>query len=192
MAKIKNQKNQVRIIAGQYKGRKLNVPNIPGLRPTGDRIRETLFNWLMPYIKGSVCLDLFTGSGALALEAASRGAAHVVAIDISPKIIHDLKLQTQTWTSGLGISNLEFLCEDALVWLQKNLKSGQKFDVVFIDPPFSESLWPPVLEYLDSYLKPETFVYIEKNEELLISDNFLLEKSLRAGKVEAHLYRYMV
>ncbi len=94
--------NRVRIIGGSHRGRKLDFPELPGLRPTGDRIRETLFNWLQPCIQGARCLDLFAGSGALGLEAASRGAKEVVMLDAAPQVIRQLEAHKKSLATGAG------------------------------------------------------------------------------------------
>ena len=122
--------NTVRIIAGQWRGRKLQVANISGLRPTGDRIRETLFNWLEPEIGGARCLDLFTGSGALALEALSRGAAVVIAVDSHKDAVGSLR-ELQKLLSAEG---LQLIHSDAQSWLAAHRE--EQFDIVFLDPPF--------------------------------------------------------
>ena len=122
----------MRIIAGQYRGRKLSFPDTQGLRPTPDRIRETLFNWLATRLAGACCLDLFAGSGALGFEAASRGAARVVMVDHNPDIVRALRL------------NQQLLCADVIEILEQeagNYLSGRRgqFDLVFLDPPFKDS-----------------------------------------------------
>lgn len=122
--------NQVRIIGGFWRGRRLEIQDAPGLRPTGDRVRETLFNWLMPTLAGARCLDLFCGSGALGLEAVSRGAHSATLIDQSPSVIAHVKGQTQDWTD---IDRVQFVVADAFEWLSHH---QEVFDIVFIDPPF--------------------------------------------------------
>lgn len=128
--KAKKHSSQVRIIAGQWRGRRVPVIEAPGLRPTGDRVRETLFNWLGPRIIGSRCLDLFAGSGALGLEALSREAASMVFVEKSQAVLDGLIATTRTWP---GIDRAEFVCADASDWV---LSARTDFDVVFLDPPF--------------------------------------------------------
>ena len=126
----KKHTNQVRIIAGEWRGRRLPVIEAPGLRPTGDRVRETLFNWLGPHVIGARCLDLFAGSGTLGLEALSRGASSVVFVEKSRVVLDGLIEATRAWP---GINKAEFVCADAKRWL---LAAQTKFDLVFLDPPF--------------------------------------------------------
>ena len=154
MLKSKNSKHkkkassQLRIIGGQWRGRKLDFADGEGLRPTMDRVRETLFNWLQGEIAGARCLDLFTGSGALGLEALSRAAAEVVMIDNNPQAIrmiqHNLDL--------LAVDNARLLQCDAKQYLQhyqKQQDAHKSFDIVFMDPPFNKQLVLPFCQYLD-------------------------------------------
>ncbi len=127
-------KQQIRIIAGKWRSRQIRFPDIDGLRPTGDRIRETLFNWLAADIVGSRCLDLFSGSGALCFEALSRGAAHCLALEKHPQAI---KCLTET-KSLLGAVELSVAHKDALAYLQQ--KAQKPYDIIFIDPPFDLNL----------------------------------------------------
>ncbi|MCP3670820.1 MAG: 16S rRNA (guanine(966)-N(2))-methyltransferase RsmD [Gammaproteobacteria bacterium] len=148
--------NQVRIIGGEHRGRKLDFPDIQGLRPTGDRIRETLFNWLQVNLPGAECLDLFAGSGALGLEAASRGAGRVLMLDRSPVAVDQLRQNI----SLLGLNQASVEQADALVWLQA---VPQPFDIVFLDPPFADELLQQVCHQLvvGGWLKPNALLYIE-------------------------------
>ena len=123
----------VRIIGGTWRRRRLTVPEVSGLRPTGDRIRETVFSWLRQELPGARCLDLFAGSGALGFEAASRGAAEVVLIDSDSTVVSAL----QTSADELEATQIDIIQADALQWLAK---PGQAFDVVFFDPPFGSAL----------------------------------------------------
>ena len=155
--------NQIRIIGGAYRGRKLNFPSIEGLRPTGDRVRETLFNWLQPMLPGAVCLDLFAGSGALGLEAASRGAGRVVMLEKSPKVAAQIAQNI----SLLEAEGVEIHCSDACQWL-----TGEscRFDIVFLDPPFATDLLQESCRLLDQggWLRPNARIYLEmdKGKEL--------------------------
>ena len=147
---------QVRIIGGNWKGRLLPVTDKPGLRPTPNRIRETVFNWLQTYIEGSECLDLFAGSGALGFEAASRGAAHTTLIEKDAGIVLLLKKQTET----LQADNVTIQQADGLSYPQSTEKS---FDIVFLDPPFNQIDLPQLLtEFAESAkLKPAAKIYVE-------------------------------
>ncbi|MTW20276.1 16S rRNA (guanine(966)-N(2))-methyltransferase RsmD [Allochromatium palmeri] len=149
--------NQLRLIGGRHRGRRLSFPDQPGLRPTPDRVRETLFNWVAPLIEGARCLDLFAGSGALGFEALSRGAGDVVLIERAAAVARQLRLNAEL----LGAANLQVHQADALAWLETT--PGTPFDLVFLDPPFAEDLLAPAIERLDrhGWLVPESRVYLE-------------------------------
>ncbi len=148
--------NQIRIIGGSHRGRKLSFPDLPGLRPTGDRVRETLFNWLQPRIQGARCLDLFAGSGALGLEAASRGAAEVLMVDQAFQVIERLRKHKTL----LALEQVRIIQADALQWLDRQ---PRPFDIVFIDPPFTADLLPGVCHKLEAnaWLAGGARVYLE-------------------------------
>ena len=135
-------RNQIRLIAGQWRGRRLEFPPAPGLRPTPDRVRETLFNWLAPDLPGARCLDLFAGSGALGLEARSRGAREVVLVDRNPHVIDHLRAEL----IRIGMDGVSCHRAAALDWLAGN---ERPFDIIFVDPPFADALWETVLAALD-------------------------------------------
>jgi len=157
-----NQENRkrpgsVRIIGGEWRGRRLPVRDLPGLRPSGDRSREILFNWLQAYIRGAVCVDLFAGSGALGLEAASRGAAEVVLVEklsVAARDLRDVLL-------ALKADQVTVVESDALQWLQSC--PAQSLDIAFVDPPFGLHLETRALELIriQNCIKPGGFVYIE-------------------------------
>jgi len=151
----------VRIIGGKWRGRRLPVSDLPGLRPTGDRARETLFNWLQPHLRGAVCADLFAGTGALGLEAYSRGAVEVTLIENLPAAAQALraallKLQDPGGSSGLHLSE-----SDALAWLKR--REQQSLDIVFVDPPFGEGLQARALGLLGDrdLVRRGGIVYVE-------------------------------
>ena len=152
---------KIRIIAGQWRGRKLQVPNKPGLRPTPDRVRETLFNWLAMHLPGSRCLDLFAGSGALGLEAASRGAKQVLLVEKERGIVQGLKQQVATFAPD----NVDILCADAMQFLQH---PPEAFDIVFLDPPYESDLLSPCCRLLEQHgwLNPHALVYLEAERSL--------------------------
>ncbi|RKZ90521.1 MAG: 16S rRNA (guanine(966)-N(2))-methyltransferase RsmD [Candidatus Parabeggiatoa sp. nov. 1] len=154
-------KGKIRIIAGQWRGRKLQVPNKPGLRPTPDRVRETLFNWLAMQLPGSRCLDLFAGSGALGIEAASRGAKQVLLVEKEHDIVQGLKQQVAT----LAPDNIEIICADAMQFLQK---TPSAFDIVFLDPPYERDLLSPCCTLLEQrgWLNPHALIYLEAERSL--------------------------
>jgi 16S rRNA (guanine966-N2)-methyltransferase len=148
--------NRVRIIGGEWGGRRLDFPDAQGLRPTSDRVRETLFNWLQYEIHGCRVLDAFAGSGALGFEAASRGAREVVMLERARKVADTL----QKNATELHADNVRLLTVDALDYLSQ---ADEPFDLVFLDPPFGQGLIEPILALLDSrgLLKPDAKIYIE-------------------------------
>ena len=176
---------EVRIIAGKYRGRKLHFPDLPGLRPTSDRIRETVFNWLMHDIRDAAVLDAFAGSGALGFEAASRGAGHVVMIEHNKQAANGLKKQA----AQMGIGEVEVFCHDALSYLQE---TKQTFDLIFLDPPFdSQSLQPAIDMILDKQIINQGgLIYVETNAKTTF-DFHTLEtlKEKKAGQVQYRLLK---
>ena len=146
---------KVRIIGGRWRGTRLEVPWIDGLRPSSDRVRETLFNWLQGQIVGARCLDLFAGSGALGFEAASRGAREVVMIERDARAAAGLRDAAQR----LQATQVEVVEGDAVAWLQRH--PDREFDLVFVDPPFAASLHQTALDRLTPWLAPEAQVYLE-------------------------------
>jgi len=179
--------NTLRIIGGQWRGRKLRFADGEGLRPTTDRVRETLFNWLQPLIQGARCLDLFAGSGALGLEALSRGAAEVQFIERNPRAVQTLKDNLAL----LHADNGHVRPGDALAYLRN---PAHPFDVVFLDPPFRQNLLAPALELLISggWLNPDARIYIElESEQALppLPDEWELLRSKQAGQVAYHLIK---
>ena len=191
--KICHLKNStLRIIGGQWRGRKLHFIEKPGLRPTGDRIRETLFNWLAPYIAGARCLDLFAGTGALGLECLSRGAAQVWLLEkcarTADTLANNLKL--------LGVRQGKLIKTETIEWLLNDPKStllSASIDIAFIDPPFADQLWEPAMEGLEAanILAIDAKIYIETPRRQVIHFppqwEALHEKT--AGNVCYRLYR---
>ena len=179
-------KQGIRIIAGKYKGKKLQVPISEGLRPTGDRMRETLFNWLMHDLKGARCLDAFAGSGALGFEALSRGASEVVMLENNRDIARLLK-KTAVDIGGEGLSIIH---QDALSYLNN---CSIPFDLVFIDPPFAQSYWQPCLEILEesALLLPGAKIYLESPFEITLNEQqWERLKFKKSGQVMYALYQY--
>ena len=152
---------RLRIIGGRWRGRRLSVADQPGLRPTGDRIRETLFNWLAPVISGSRCLDCFAGSGALGLEAASRGAAEVVMIERAAPAARLLRANAALLAGADDTAPIDVIQADALDWLART--PPRPFDICFLDPPFAAGLLADALGLLaeGSWLAPSALVYLE-------------------------------
>jgi 16S rRNA (guanine966-N2)-methyltransferase len=146
---------QVRIIAGTLRGSKLPVPDMPGLRPSGDRARETLFNWLQHEVAGKRVLDLFAGSGALGFEAASRGAADVLLLERDGMLAQSLRDSAKR----LKVDSVRVEYADALHWLARPPES--QFDLVFMDPPFQAGLWDAAARALLPWLADRAWVYVE-------------------------------
>ncbi|WP_028388898.1 16S rRNA (guanine(966)-N(2))-methyltransferase RsmD [Legionella fairfieldensis] len=177
-------KQTVRIIGGQYRGKKLHFPALEGLRPTPDRVKETLFNWLMHDIRGARCLDAFAGSGSLGFEAFSRGAAKVVLVESSPKAYGNL----QDITASFNTKALLVINSKAEDYLQKTKES---FDIVFLDPPFSQNYLPHCLDLLahSNALVTGGLVYIESAEkQSMDAKRWREKKSRQAGQVHYSLY----
>jgi len=177
-------RNEFRIIAGQWRRRKLHFPDAPGIRPSPDRVRETLFNWLQERIEGARCLDLFAGSGALGLEALSRGATQAVFVDQD-------RLTTAAIREHLGLLKAEggeVQQAEALSWLAQ---APRPFDIVFLDPPFDADLLPKVCARLaEGWLKPRACVYVEHAAEKvpLLPAGWVALKQSRAGRVAFGLW----
>ena len=166
MANNNNRKGtqQLRIIGGEWRGRKLGFTPAPGLRPTLDRFRETLFNWLMFETEGARCLDLFAGSGALGLEALSRGAAHCTFVDTSASACRQIREHLQI----LGCDRADVVQGDGLNWLTQ---TTDRFDLAFLDPPFHQGLLEATLERLltGSYINDQGYIYIEAESDFRLS-----------------------
>lgn len=179
--------NQLRIIGGEWRGRKLHFADAPNLRPTPDRVRETIFNWLAPMIQGARCLDLFAGSGALGLEALSRGAAFTTFVDNHKKVI-------QTLQGHLDLLNIHDKAKAMQIDSMKFLKSeAQEYDVVFLDPPYKLELMEKVVPLLEKngWLKSSSMLYleIEKRQSLPeLPENWQKLKEKTAGEVSYFLF----
>jgi 16S rRNA (guanine966-N2)-methyltransferase len=187
-------RGQLRIIAGSWRGRKLNFPERVGLRPTTDRVRETLFNWLQMELPGSRCLDLFAGSGALGFEAASRGAAQVVLVDSDSAAVSMLKSNIEL----LSAAQVEVVHDDAVAFLQR-MEPGHKrvFDIVFIDPPYRSDVIARCCALLESgqCLSDHAKIYIECDARQDLSqqpnglpDSWRCVKHQTAGQAGYHLF----
>jgi len=179
--------NQLRIIGGLWRGRKLSFPDVDGLRPTGDRIRETLFNWLAPEIQGARCLDVFAGSGALGIEALSRGASEVLMIERDSKAATQLKLNLEILKATQG----RVTSEDAISKLLKG-NQDEPYHIVFVDPPFQLTLWQKVIDALEvgNWLAEDATVYIEsgRDDEYHPPINWQLHRDKHAGAVSYRLF----
>lgn len=177
---------RIRIIGGTWRSRKLDVMDAPGLRPTPDRVRETLFNWLQPLIEGARCLDLYAGTGSLGFEALSRGAAAVTMVENNPSLAARLKTQA----AKLDAQALVIVCADALAWAAK---CEQTFDIVFLDPPYAQNGSGQITSQLLNCpcLHKGTLLYLESDQPIEPGDDRLqVRKSGRAGSVHFGLYEY--
>lgn len=176
----------VRIIGGVWRSRRLAVPTVPGLRPTPDRVRETVFNWLQPFVSGARCLDLFAGTGALCLEALSRGAREAVMVEASPTALAALRQNV----AMLNADGARVVASDAAAYLSQ---PADPFDIIFIDPPFAANLVPACIETVAArgWLRPNGTVYIEAPRELnfALPPGWVLYRSQTAGQVGYHLAR---
>lgn len=183
--------NEVRIIAGQWRGRKIRFPAGTAIRPTPDRVRETLFNWLAPVIRGARVLDVFAGSGALGLESASRGAAIVTCLETDARCVTALQERCREWQAA----QVEVVRADALRWLTGARPAAlAPFDVIFLDPPFDADLWAPIAQRLEAgdWLSPQAFVYLEMPAGRALDDlpsTWRPWREGRAGEVGYHLLR---
>ena len=193
---------QLRIIGGSWRGRKLHFPAVDGLRPTGDRVRETLFNWLAPEIQGARCLDLFAGSGALGIEALSRGAERVVMLEQDAKATAQLRANL----SLLGAENGTVIHGDTVRFLQQTnslspkpqepyrqqLYHHEPYHIVFMDPPFQKQLWQQAIDLLETehWLADDATIYIESNRDSVynVPPNWLLHREKYAGNISYRLY----
>ena len=178
---------QLRIIGGEWRSRRFAFPDSPGLRPTPDRVRETLFNWLAPYIEGARVLDPFTGSGALYLEALSRGAREALALDLNPDSVAALRGTLDTLRCGTG----QLLQADALRYLAN--QAATPYDLVFLDPPFNLGLLQPVCTLLEErgWLANDAWVYTESEaapSSLGLPGNWRLHREKKTGNVHYALW----
>ncbi|KNC07782.1 MULTISPECIES: 16S rRNA (guanine(966)-N(2))-methyltransferase RsmD [Pseudomonas] len=178
----------LRIIGGQWRSRKLGFPEAPGLRPTPDRVRETLFNWLAAHIEGAKVLDAFTGSGALYLEALSRGASMALALDANATAISSLRHNLDL----LGCATGQLLQSDALKYLETQTPSA--FDLVFLDPPFHQNLLPATCTLLEEkgWLAERAWIYTESEtppSALQMPATWRLHREKKAGQVYYSLWQ---
>ena len=172
--------NKIRIIGGELRSRMINFPDAEGLRPTPDRVRETLFNWLGQTLYGRTCLDLFAGSGALGLEAASRGAEQVVMVERNRTAL----LSLQENVKKLGCANVSVQGQDGLEFASRD---ARKYDVIFLDPPFQSDYLPRLLEILPQRLNENGVVYVESGAAIDVPPPWQTIKSGKAGQVHYQL-----
>lgn len=188
MSKARKSSNRLRIIGGQWRSRQLSFVEAPGLRPTPDRIRETLFNWLQGDVASARCLDLFAGSGAIAFEALSRHAAEVVLVEMHPKAARQLRDNLQLLENG-DVSRGEVVNADALNFLKRDSKP---FDLIFLDPPYRKGLLPQVLDLIigSRLLTERGLIYLEHEAEESFDWSvwgLAIKKQSKAGQVMGYL-----
>jgi 16S rRNA (guanine966-N2)-methyltransferase len=174
-------KNQLRIIGGTHKRRIVKFADAQDLRPTPDRVRETLFNWLGQDLTGKRCLDAFAGSGAMAFEAASRNASQVVAIE-SSRNVADVIAQNQR---VFNLPNLKLIHGDAFAFMAS---TTERFDIIFLDPPFAQDWWQRLAPLVERIANPNAMIYCEYAKELAELGRFTRLKYGRAGMVHYHLF----
>jgi 16S rRNA (guanine966-N2)-methyltransferase len=188
--KVKTSRGLIRIIAGEHRGRRLPVLVHEGLRPTGDRVKETLFNWLMSSVNQANCLDMYAGSGSLGIEALSRGAGYTVFIEQDKTVCAQISANLATLRET---DNAAVLNTDALTYEFSAITPSQ-FDIVFIDPPFGKEMISNSISKLlaDNLLAENAYVYIETghNDSYALPAEFLLLKSLKTSQVDACLYQF--
>lgn len=180
--------SQLRIIAGLWRGRKLPILEREGLRPTGDRVRETVFNWLQGVLPGARCLDAFSGSGALGMEALSRGASQATLLERDPGVARQLQQNLQT----LSAESADVIQTDTLNWLEQPAQAP--FNLVFLDPPFRQGLALPCCERLEQggYLCERAWIYIETERELgtpAVPPGWRLHREKHSGQLSYRLYQ---
>jgi 16S rRNA (guanine966-N2)-methyltransferase len=177
----------LRIIAGAWRGRRFRFPAEANIRPTPDRVRETLFNWLRDRVTGARCLDLCAGSGALGLEALSRGAARVHFVESDATAVRELRARLEEWgASGGSVERM-----DALRYLRSK---PEAFDIVFLDPPFTAGLLRSAAQLLEDreWLAPAALIYVESSARIELPElpqTWQLARAKRAGEVRYHLYQ---
>lgn len=179
----------VRIIGGRWRGTRLPVPDLQGLRPSTDRVRETLFNWLQPVLPGARVLDLFAGSGALGLEALSRGAREAMLVERDPALADGLRATIERLHAA---DQAHVVRADAVALLRAPLHG--RFDVVFVDPPFADNLWDKVLAALGPWLADDAWLYVETSPEAAIApgDGWQPHREGRTRQLRYLLFRRRV
>jgi 16S rRNA (guanine966-N2)-methyltransferase len=174
---------KIRITGGEWRSRLIQVADAEGLRPTPDRVRETLFNWLGQDLAGLACLDLFAGSGILGLEAASRGAAHVTLVEKSRRVFEQLRRNAETF----GCDRLELVCCDAVKFAPSPRVPGGGYDVIFLDPPYHRGWLDKVAPLLSAWTSPGARLYAEAEHPLEHLGAWRVTRRGQAGQVNFHL-----
>jgi 16S rRNA (guanine966-N2)-methyltransferase len=179
---IQSNLNQVRISGGEWRSRLLRFPDVPGLRPTPDRVRQAVFNWLGQDMHGQNCLDLFAGTGAMGFEALSRGAKSLVLVEKSTAAYQALRENQQT----LKAEHAMLYHQDAMHFLAQN---QQQYDLIFLDPPYNQGWLDRLLPNLTQHLAPDGVVYVEAEYALADTPTWQLIKHGKAGNVFYHLLK---
>jgi 16S rRNA (guanine(966)-N(2))-methyltransferase RsmD len=182
LSPILSANNKVRIGGGEWRSRLLSFPDQPGLRPTPDRVRQTLFNWLGQDLEGLVCLDLFSGTGVMGFEALSRGAEKVTMVEKSTMAYKSLQGNKQQ----LNAEHANILNMDAMQLLSQN---STQFDVIFLDPPYNQGWLAKLLPVIKPHLKPEGVIYAEAESAIEDDADWRVIKSGKAGNVFYHLLK---
>lgn len=186
-AKPHGGRNELRIIAGEHRGRRLSFPDAEGLRPTPDRVRETVFNWLAPWVPGAHCLDLFAGSGALGFEALSRGAESVTWVEFNPRVADQLDANLRLLR---GEARGRIVRGSALEFLAR--PPERRYDLVFLDPPFGKDWLDGILGQLSTagWLSENARVYVESEADLALRlpEGWELVRDKTAGQVQYRLF----
>ena len=178
--------NTVRIIGGEWRRRVLRFPDAAGLRPTPDRVRETVFNWLGQDLSGRACLDLFAGSGALGFEAASRGAARVVMVDNSPPVLAALEANARLLRAD---ARLQIVRADAVKFASSRASADMRFDVLFLDPPYKHGWIERLAPLVTELVNDEGALYVESEHALEALGEWRPVRTGRSGQVHFHLMR---
>ena len=199
----KTELGSLRIIGGTWGSRRLSFPVLDGLRPTTDRVKETVFNWLTPYIEGARVLDLFAGSGSLGFEALSRGAATLTSIEMDKLAAKAIESNLEILDKQVAAQQADVINTDALQWLEaKNsmlseVKTNDRYDIVFIDPPFRKGLLNNCLKQLSqkAVLNKGAIIYLEREKEatnIELPPSWILIKEKVAGQVCYQLYKVAI
>ena len=188
MTKNKGRAGAVRIVGGRWRGTRLPVGDLEGLRPSADRVRETLFNWLMPALPGARVLDLFAGSGALGLESLSRGAQSATLVERDAGLATNLREVVSRLNAG---ASADIVHADALSWLAHAVSEGRRYDIAFIDPPFAGDLWSAAIAGIHPLMAEDAWLYVEApaNTDIRMPTGWLLHREGGTREVAYRLWR---
>ena len=188
MTKNKGRAGVVRIVGGRWRGTRLPVGDLEGLRPSADRVRETLFNWLMPALPGARVLDLFAGSGALGLESLSRGAQSATLVERDAGLATSLREVVSRLDAG---ASADIVHADALSWLARAVSEGRRYDIAFIDPPFAGDLWSAAIAAILPLMAEGAWLYVEApaNTDIRMPTGWFLHREGGTREVAYRLWR---